>query len=534
MRKKIPNGYFVLATSFFLSSSLLAQTTTTTTTSKTCTTKQEKRAEDTTKVIPLETCEELMIISSLNKGKSYEDVEDPKRTVDSKVSCISRGGYTLDYDYCVKVRNLYNAVVIAEQAMQAQQKIRVTENTNKLNAEVAKAQQEGDLQNAALKANLERTKQASEHYKEQAITYTSAVAALTSGLGGWPTKSSKHFRKLCGGSKAKDSGKAKTEEDTEEKKETSQDGQASAGSSYFAKSVETSKNLGYLPYQTTAQCESLLAGRKGSIFSNDDARSQFWILNGQFLQKAAEAKRLAGITDDIASKQNQDPALDDDPGIGFDPCAVDQSRPECKTPGPRKPTGPSVAGGSMDFGSLGGSQAFDMGNNSGADLSGLGDSAAGSGAETVASIASPFEKQAKEATGILNPSSAASVSAGSQNSPAGGGGAGGGGGGGAGGLDDDLQGVDENADKESEITSTKISTKGGSGGGGGFQAAAKMREDNDPYASIFGAKDAAGGIEEDRSIASDIDGAGSELFQKISKRYGQIQQDKRIESQKLE
>jgi hypothetical protein len=534
MRKKNLNGYFVLATSFFLSGSLFAQTTTTTTTSKTCTTKQDKRAEDKTKAIPLESCEELMVISSLNKGKSFEDVEDPKRTVDNKVTCVSRGGYTLDYDYCVKIRNLYNAVVIAEQAMQAQQKIRVTESTNKLNEEVAKAQQEGDLQNAALKANLERTKQASEHYKEQAITYTSAVAALTSGLGGWPTKSSRHFRKICGGSKAKDSGKADTEEKAEEKKETTQEGQASTGSSYFAKSVQTSKSLGFLGYSTTTDCENLLADRKGAIFSNDDARSQFWIANGQFLQKAAEAKRLAGITGDIASKQNNDPALDDDPGTGFDPCAVDQSRPECKTPGPRKPTGPNVAGGSMDFGSLGGSQAFDMGNNSGADLSGLGDSAAGSGSETVASIASPFEKQAKEATGILNPSSAASVSAGSQNSPAGGGGAGGGGGGGAGGLDDDLQGVDENADKESEITSTKISTKGGSGGGGGFQAAAKMREDNDPYASIFGAKDAAGGIEEDRSIASDIDGAGSELFQKISKRYGQIQQDKRIEGQKLE
>jgi hypothetical protein len=45
----------------------------------------------------------------------------------------------------------------------------------------------------------------------------------------------------------------------------------------------------------------------------------------------------------------------------------------------------------------------------------------------------------------------------------------------------------------------------------------------------------AGGVEEERSIASgDIDGKASGLFEKISRRYTQIQADKRIEAKNLE
>ena len=45
---------------------------------------------------------------------------------------------------------------------------------------------------------------------------------------------------------------------------------------------------------------------------------------------------------------------------------------------------------------------------------------------------------------------------------------------------------------------------------------------------MFDAKGEEGGVEEDRSIASD-EGEGSGLFHKISKKYGQMQQEKRVD-----
>ena len=517
MNKKMMR-YF-LVTSVFVTMNHPVFSTTETQQSKTCT--EINRKEDANKGALLNDCEQLTIISKLNNGKSYGDVDEPKRTIDNKVTCVSKGGYTLDYDYCVKVRGLYNSVIMAEQGMFAQQKIRITESNNKQNAEVAKAQAEGDLQNAALKASKERAEQNSAMLKEQAWAYKGVVASFTVALSGWPAKGPKKIKALCG------TGSPKKEKSATEQSE----------SGNLVKFQTEMVRLGAVEKATDAtaqKCEELVASRKGALFSNDDARTQFWLTNGQFAQKAAEAMRLAGINDTIADKTPK-PDPDEDETVTLDPCVVDPSRPECKTPGPRRPTSPDIASGTMDFGSLGGSQAFDMGTSSGADLSGPSDSPAGSGSETVASVASPFEKEAKEATGILNPAAAASISAGSQNSPAGGGGGGAGGGGGGGGLDDDLQGVNEEGNKEPEITTTKVSSKSAKGGGGGgFQAIKSMDKEKDPYAGIFGAKDAAGGIEEDRSIASDIDGAASELFQKISKRYGQVQQDKRIEGQKLE
>ncbi len=59
-----------------------------------------------------------------------------------------------------------------------------------------------------------------------------------------------------------------------------------------------------------------------------------------------------------------------------------------------------------------------------------------------------------------------------------------------------------------------------------------MKDDN-PFANLFDGK-GGGKLEEDRSIASEIDGQDSGLFSKISKRYGLIQADKRIEAKNLE
>jgi hypothetical protein len=109
------------------------------------------------------------------------------------------------------------------------------------------------------------------------------------------------------------------------------------------------------------------------------------------------------------------------------------------------------------------------------------------------------------------------------------------GGGGGAQLGGDLDGANKEAEKEAQVKATKVSGVYESSGGGGFKAVGKGKDDANPFASLFDQQGEAGGVEEDRSIASgDIDGNASGLFQKISKRYSQIQADKRIEANNLE
>jgi hypothetical protein len=60
-------------------------------------------------------------------------------------------------------------------------------------------------------------------------------------------------------------------------------------------------------------------------------------------------------------------------------------------------------------------------------------------------------------------------------------------------------------------------------------------DDENPLKSLFDQEGAKGGIEEDRSIASeDIDNSNSALFEKISKKYVKVHGERRIEANNLE
>jgi hypothetical protein len=208
---------------------------------------------------------------------------------------------------------------------------------------------------------------------------------------------------------------------------------------------------------------------------------------------------------------------------------------DCKQNGPRNIKGASFAGGKNDFGAgTGTNQEFNF-DPTGSGGIGSDPLAPGvSDTEKVGDVASPFEQAAKDASGILDPAAAASVTPGSQNSAPDGGGGGGGGGGGSASLGDDLAGAKAEDNSDPDIKTTKVSGKYKSGKGG-FQAVkgGSGSDDANPFASLFDDKGEAGGIEEDDSIAAD-GGVDSGLFQKISKKYGQVQQDKRLDSQNLE
>jgi hypothetical protein len=441
-------------------------------------------------------CEQLAIIAKVNKGQNIGDTGN-RPTADGKIVCSKPGGYTADYDSCKKVSLLYDAVLIAEQGMIAAQKLTVDSNNAKANAVVTKEIAAGNGQNAAIDATIARNELNAKLFKTQAIAYASAVGAIGGSVALW--KGEKGFIKEC-----KDPNSLK------------------AG-------VEYAATRGFT--LTEDSCSNLLKSRASSVFVNDTAKNQFLAAVGAFAMKAADAQKRAGLNEFVAEKLKNTTPTEDLSDTVLDPC-MNSAAAECvNTGGQGSFSTGSFQGNNVEFGT-GSSNGINFG-----DGTGVGDIAADApngATDSVADVISPFEDQAKAANGILNPAGAATSQAGGGNSPGGGGGAGGGGGGGSASLGDDLAGATGDANKDPDIATNKLSGKYKGGKAGGFQAVAKGSKDEvNPFASLFDSKSDGGGIEEDRSIASDS-GEGSGLFQKISKKYGQIQQEKRIEGQNLE
>lgn len=446
-------------------------------------------------------CEKLAAIAKV-QGLDLGSVSS-RPTADGKIVCHQPGGFTTDYASCKKVSLLYDAVLIAEQGMIAAQKLTVDSSNAKANATVTKEIAAGNGQNAAIDATIARNELNAKLFKTQAIAYSSAVGALTASIALWKTK--KGFVKACN--------------EVDDKA-----------------FLEIEKNMleNYKVVFKKSDCEGLLNSRKESedVFANNAAKNQFLAAVGAFAMKAADAYKRAGMNEFVADKLKKDTLTEDQTATVLDPC-MNSTAAECANNGGQGSfsTG-SFQGNNVEFGS-GSSNGINFG-----DGTGIGDIAADAPngpTDSVADVISPFEDQAKAANGILNPASAATTQAGGGNSPGGGGGAGGGGGGGSASLGDDLAGATADGNKDPDISTNKLSGKYKGGKAGGFQAVAKSgsKDEVNPFASLFDSKGDGGGIEEDRSIASDS-GEGSGLFQKISKKYGQIQQEKRIEGQNLE
>ncbi len=449
----------------------------------------------------LDQCEKLKIIAIINDDEGGYDTSDNTPTMDGKASCRKDGGYTIDYKDCVTVKNLYNAAVLAETGMFAAQKIIQNEKNIKQQQDIADATAKGDVQYGAIDAVIERNKFNATMNKTQAMTYSAAVTALSTGMIAW--KGKKFLSKYC--SKKLD-GK-------------------------FTKMVEG--KTGFANFDS-AQCTAMAENNKGSpVFMNDDAKIRFIGELGILIQKAAEAMRRAGIDESVAERfANQPKPSGGEGSIDSDPCFSANPPPECKKSGPRNISAGNFAGNTTDFGSgSGANQDFNF-DPDGTSGTGADAAVTGADAEKIADMNSPFEKQAKEASGILDPAGAANVTPGGA-APAGGAGGGpGGGGGGSATIGDDLAGADGDDNKDPDIKTNKASGKY-KAGGGGFTSVTKGGSEENPFASMFDAKGEEGGIEEDRSIASD-DGEASGIFQKISKKYGQVQQEKRLDTQNVE
>ncbi|MGE3611464.1 MAG: hypothetical protein AB7I27_17865 [Bacteriovoracaceae bacterium] len=436
---------------------------------------------------PQSTCNSLFLVSK-NLNAQAPTVSDSYKSVDDKVKCNQAAGYTLDYKHCKKVVQLYNYVVAAEQALNVQQTISTQNLNQKLQGETTVRAAQGDLQGGAIDATIKSNQDLKEKKQQLAAAYSTAVAAFSGALMSWPTD--KSVKKNC-------------------------------------------------PDEVCRTAiDKSLAVAKPEVFANDQAKAFFLKTAGDYGVKALKATRDARKLGDIAGKMEQAKQTDlsDGQDVQFNRCLLNAQDPTCKGPGNRV-EGQVYQAGDFSVGDGGVSNAFNSGSTNDSSFGDPGATGSSDEGQKIADINSPFVDQAKEASGILNPAPGANSQAGGGGAGAGGGGggmSGGLGGGGGVSLGDDLEGAQNDDKKDPSIKANSISSAT-TGGGKGFSGIAKSKDEANPFANLFDAKsEGGGGVEEDRSIASDDKAEGSGLFQKISRRYGQVQADKRIEANNLE
>jgi hypothetical protein len=288
------------------------------------------------------------------------------------------------------------------------------------------------------------------------------------------------------------------------------------------------------PNITADVCKASMARNKGAIIANEDAKSALMGAIMEFTAKGAAAGIAMGQYGNAAKQIEaaKSTIQDEQTDMMMEACVLNPTDPACAKTRNRV-AGQSISAGEFGAGDMGGTNSFNLGSDSEV-VPEMGGETNIDEAAPIAGINSPFVDDAKIAKGILDPASAAQMQA-TGGAGSSGGAAGGGLGGGGASLGSDLNGANKDGDKEAQIKTNKVSGAYSQGGGAGYKGVGKSKDDANPFASLFDAKGNGGGVEEDRSIASgDIDGASSGLFQKISKRYNQIQADKRIEAKNLE
>jgi hypothetical protein len=416
--------------------------------------------------------------------------ENSKNSMDGKITCKEKASYTQDLEECEKALKYYNAVVVAETAMNLQQTVRTDLKNQsiqkKAQAEMAQGQSQTSMFDAASASNNHQKSM----QQEKMLAYAGAVAALVAAHRMFPSIEKVREEKCPAAPKD--------------------------------------------PKITPEICASQMNKNKGAIIANDDAKNQLMTAIMEFTAKGVAAGIAMGQYGNAAKQIEaaKSSITDEQQDMMMEACVLNPTDPACSKQR-NLVSGQSISSGDFGAGDMGANSSFNLGADSEVVPEMGGETNLDENAP-IAGVNSPFVDDAKLAKGILDPASAAQMQA-SGGAAGGGGGGGGGLGGGGASLGSDLNGANKDGDKEAQIKTNKVSGAYAQGGGAGYKGVGKSKDDANPFASLFDAKGNGGGVEEDRSIASgDIDGAASGLFQKISKRYNQIQADKRIEAKNLE
>ncbi|MES2529306.1 MAG: hypothetical protein V4598_19620 [Bdellovibrionota bacterium] len=460
-------------------------------------------------------CRALQMTSAGNRQAFA--AHESKTSMDGRVTCIQYAGFTADYRSCTNAVNMYNNVKMAESALFIVQSVQATSNQQNVANETAQRVANGDGQNAAYDAQISQARAASQLNQQKAAAYAAAVLALGSQIRSWiKTDVASLQAALCAGNP-----RALGEE------VIFNDAQATEAQFRTFK-FSNAKAVGSPVCRDAVKYTHESAN--GEMIANQQAKGQLTAALMELIGKGIQAGIAANQLGNIAKKVEEAKNATEDPynPATFDVCAVNMADPRCAQAGTRTP-GTGLQDGGFSFGDGFGNNAFTP-IGSAEDMENVAPGAL-PGDSVVGDTTNPFVDDAKKASGILDPAGAAST----QAAAAGGGGGSGGGGAGGGGsasLGNDTPGADDSK-KENDIKANKADGKYGSFAGGGFQAIKPMKDEN-PFANLFDGK-GGGSLQEDRSIASgDIDGRDSGIFSKISKRYGQVQADKRIEAKNLE
>ena len=426
-------------------------------------------------------------------------------TVDKRATCYQKAGYTLDYKSCSSTKEIYNYIIGLEKLMMTSQNARLQKKQESIAQTATTQTMSGDGQNAALDASVQDNNYKSSLSMEQAQAYAAAVAMLGAKIMGWQSDSASALQKLC------------------------------------AASVKNTRGADNID-KPSMQCEKALPSVKGdpNVFANKEAKGVFIMAAAEFAAKSAAAMIAAKKFSAVAKTVEGAKDATDPTNTLLEKCITNPTLAECITTTTTATPGQTFSSGDFSIGEGLGTNNLG-GENTGTDFGETGEEST-IGGNTVAGVDDPFvdakpgctnnpnSTEAEKASCILNPAGAASATP-TGGSGGGGGGAGGGLGGGGASLGNDLSG-DKGEAKASDIKSNKAAGAYTAGGGQGFRGVASSKDDANPFASMFDSK-SGGGIEEDASISA-ATGQDSGLFQKISKRYSQIQAEKRVEASNLE
>ncbi len=480
----------------------------------------------------LSKCVGVYYSAGISGGKD-DNGTDRANPADKTFECKLNSPTNQDWAICKKGIGYYNALALADKGMQVASQVQSTSTNNKLQKDVAAKAAEGNLQTASLEATADKKKSDAKILDQQMAYYGAQAAGLEALVGSWPTKKSK-LCKQDNINEAKSYIKQKIEllQVTSDGKGQNEDKSLQIGSLQ----VRDKNGAVNTKIFESKNCELLLGALSpNELFPNNAARSALQAKALEAMGKSIAAginanqlRKTAKVAEDLANKYN-------DPGGDalVELCMVDPTNVKCKSSGTRVNQGNYQAGQfNMDGGGAG--QAFNLNPTSGTGEE-IGNEGA-VGANNVADITSPFSDEADKASKLMDQVGGASYTSAGAGSGGGGGVGGGRGGGGSASLGSDLSGADK-TDKEAEIKASKrAGGYGSSGEGGGFKAMGRSgSDDENPLKSLFDEDGAKGGIEEDRSIASeDIDSSNSALFERISKKYAKVAGEKRIEANNLE
>jgi hypothetical protein len=421
--------------------------------------------------------------TSLNSG--YTEDDGVALWNNPGMECNPQDGYAIDYKDCKQMFNTYNGGFVAEQGMN------VAGEAQRIGAQRNAAQQAADpnnLQTGALDA-MDTVVQKEKSIQEQkAVFYGAFAGTIGTFIAAWKTP--KWLSKP----------KCATELD-EVSCKALEDVILGAGMEgyYFP-------NQGYKGHFTAEMIKH--AGNS----------TMHGILAGQY--KKAEDD-IDKAKEDVYDLQQREQDL-----IGLDDCVANPDQPGCNGSGGGRRQIEGVEFGGIEFGGGANSafnpQALDSGSGG---ITGNRGTISDADASSIASGLENFADKGASAPKDVAPGAAASKFGGNGGG-AGGGGGGGGGGGAAPGLSNINRG---GGSKDSGIKIGSSSMKFGKGGfATGGRGAAKSNKN--PFSGLLGKKKGKkGGVKVERGLASGIDAKGSKLFEKISKRYGKVIKDNRLE-----